>query len=441
MKIRLFAIFFLFVALALAPHAHARPDVQRVISPGGIEAWLVEDHANPIIAVSFSFRGGTALDPNGKEGLADMVSALLDEGAGDIDSEGFQRRLEDLSISLRFEAGLDTFGGRLQTLTDNRDEAFGLLSLAVTKPRFDEEPVSRIRSQILANLRMAEEDPDKVASETLFAKLFPGHPYGRRAEGTAESVAGLHVEDMKGFVARRLARDNLIVGVVGDIKAEDLGPLLDRTFGGLPQKAAAWNTPDIKANADGKLTVVSKAVPQSAIVFAQPGLKRKDPDFYAAYVMNYVLGGGSFASRLYKQIREERGLAYSVYSYLYPMDHAALLTGGAGTANARVGETLSVLRDEWRKMAEKGVTAEELADAKTYLTGSFPLRFDSSLSIARILVGMQEDDLGIDFLDRRNDMIEAVTLEQVNRVAKTLLDPSKLSIVVVGEPEGVETGK
>jgi zinc protease len=426
--------------LALGPRPASAIDIQPVRSAGGIEAWLIEDHTNPIIAVNFAFRGGSALDPAGKEGLADMVSGLLDEGAGPLDSMAFQTKLEDLAVSLRFEAGRDTFGGRLATLTENRDAAFDLLRLALTEPRFNAEPVERIRGQILSNLRSQTEDPDTLARQALFAELFPDHPYGRRLDGTEETINAITAEDLRGFAARRLARDNLVIGVVGDISPGELAQALDQAFGKLPERAAPWRLEAAAPRVAKTVTVVKKAFPQSAIVFAQRGLMRDDPDYYAAYVLNHILGGGGFTSRLYTEVRDKRGLAYSVYSALVPMDFAGLMLGAAGTRNDRADETVKVIQDEWRRMATEGPTAEELDDAKLYLTGSFPLQFSSSDRIGGILTAIQLDDLGIDYLDKRNALIEAVTLEDARRVARTLLDPAGLGFVVVGQPAGIETG-
>jgi zinc protease len=429
------------VALILmAPPALAL-EVQRVLSPGGVEAWLVTDRSNPIISVSFAFRGGAALDPAGKEGLANMVSGLIDEGAGDLDSQAFQGRLEDMAIRLGFEAGRDTFSGSLRTLTENRDSAFRLLALALTKPRFDSEPVTRVKGQIQAHLRQDAENPNSIARRTLSRTLFPGHPYGRPVRGNKESVSAIVVDDLNGFVKRRLARDNLVIGVVGDIDAADLAPLLDSVFGGLPTTSAPGRVADTTARSNGATIVIRKPVPQSAVLFAQAGLKRNDPDYYSATVVNHILGGGGFTSRLYDQVREKRGLAYSVYSALYPLDHAALILGAAGTANESVLETLTLIRELWRDMGRNGVTEQELADAKTYITGSFPLRFTSNGAIASILIGMQLENLGIDYLDRRNSFIEAVTIEDANRVARRLYDADTLTVVVVGEPVGVVSEK
>ena len=415
-------------ALAFVAIGPARAvEVQRVVSPGGIEAWLVEDHGNPIISLDIAFRGGAALDPAGKEGLANMVSGLIDEGAGDLDSQAFQGALEDRSISLRFSAGLESFTGGLVTLSEHRALAFRLLRLALTEPRFDEEPVRRIRAQILAGLERQAEDPDHIARRTMSRMLFPSHPYGRPRSGTPESVAAISAQDLYGFVARRLARDNLVIGVVGDITPQDLARALDETFLALPAVSKPVAIAEAVPQGTGDLVVVDRDQPQSVVAFGHAGLKRDDPDYYAAYVANHILGGGGFSSRLYREVREKRGLAYSVYSYLHPLDHAGLVMGGVATQNGRVATTLEVLRDEWRRMAEQGPSAAELDAAKTFLTGSFPLRFSSSGRISGMLVGLQLQHLGIDYIDRRNSLIDAVTLEDARQAPRHRLSRAPLT--------------
>lgn len=429
------AAFALAVLLA-APPAWA-VNVELIETPGGLKAWLVRNHANPIITMRFAFRGGAALDPKGKAGLANLAAATIDEGAGDLDSRTFRKTLENKAIRLRFDAGLDNFGGRLQTLVRHRDAAFELLRLALTAPRFDAEPVERVRSQILVGLKRDEEDPHSIAGKALREALYGGHPYGRAADGAPETLKAVSVDDLRGFVTRRLARDNLVIGVVGDITPAKLAELLDAAFGGLPGKAAPWTLPKRRAKTDGRTIVIDKNVPQSAILFADQGLMRDDPDFYAAYVMNHILGGGGFTSRLYSEVREKRGLAYSVSSGLNPRRASATTIGGAGTANARVKETIGVIKAEWTRMADGGVSGAELKDAKTYLTGAYPLRFSASRRIARMLVGVQLAGLGIGYVKNRNAFVEAVTRTDVARVAKKLLDAKRLVTVVVGRPEGV----
>ena len=428
---------FLTTFLMRAPLAKAI-DIQKIVSPKGLTAWLVEDHSNPIITVNFAFRGGAALDPAGKEGLANLVASTIDEGAGDLDSQAFQRALEDFSVSLNFRAEQDSFSGSLRTLTRNRDRVFELLKLALTRPRFDADAVARMKSQILAGLRRRSENPRQIAGRMLLKTLFPGHSYGNPVMGSAETIPFIKIVDLKLFQAQRFAKDNLVVSVVGDVTAVALGKLLDSVFGSLPETASPWKLPDIMATAGNRTIVIDKPIPQSVIRFAQAGIKRNDPDFFAAYIMNYVLGGGGFESRLYREIREKRGLAYSVYSYLSPYNHTGIIMGGSATANARAAETIKILKNEWRRMADQGLTRTELDDAKTYLTGSYPLRFSSSRQIAAMMTGIQLERLGIKYIDQRNSFINTVTLDDVNQVAKKLLDADALTLVVVGRPDGVQ---
>jgi zinc protease len=420
-----------------APDAKAAAEVERVVSPGGIEAYLISEPSIPFMALSLRFAGGAIADPEGKEGVANMVSGLLDEGAGELDSQAFQTELEDLAIRLSFNAGRDSFTCDLKTLTENRERAFELLRLALSEPRFDEAPVHRIKGQVQASLRRRLNDPDQIASRTWFEKAFAGHPYARSVEGTIESVEAIAREDLAAFVENRFAKDNLLIGVAGDVTAEELGPLLDLAFGDLPEQPEPLRVPSVEPKAEG-LQVARQAVPQSKVLFGQKGLERENPDFYAANIANHILGGGGFTSRLTAEIREKRGLAYSVYSYLYPTDYAPIWLGGLGTSNASVAEAIALVQGQIQRMAEGEVSEAELADAKTYLTGSFPLRLTSNHRIAALLVSMQVNDLGIDYLEKRNGFIEAVTLDDVKRVAARLYDPASLLTVVVGDPQGLE---
>jgi zinc protease len=415
-------------------------DIQKVRSPGGITAWMVQEQSIPMLAIEIQFSGGASLDPDGKEGLANLLSALLDEGAGEFDSQAFQGHLEDLAISLSFNAGRDGFSGSMRTLTENTDEAFRLLRLSLTEPRFDQEPVERIRSQIITGIRSREQNPGAIVGRTLFEKLYPDHPYGRPSRGTPESVAAITVDDLKAFVRRRFAKENLIVGVVGDISAERLAGLLDQAFGSLPETAEnGASVADVVPVAAGGIEVIRRPIPQSVLMWAMPGIKRNDPEYFAAVLMNRVLGGGSFTSRLYAEVREKRGLAYSVYSAVVPYEHSGIVLGGVGTQNGQLAESLSLIQAEIKKVAREGITAEELDAAKTYTTGAFPLSLTSNARIASMLVTLQVLDLGIDYLERRAGLVNKVTLDDVRSVAGRLLDVDAMSVVVVGDPEGVET--
>jgi zinc protease len=415
--------------------------IERVVSPGGIEAWLVRDNTLPVISIQAAFLGGAATDPADKAGLANMVSTLLDEGAGPYDSPAFQRQLDTLATSFRASASSDDFAVSLRTLRINLEPAFELLRLALAEPRFADEPVARMRSEILVSLARKAQDPNTIAARVWRRDAYGDHPYARQIEGTPAAVKAITTDDLHRFMKERIARDVLTIGVVGDIDAETLKPLLDKTFGDLPKASAPVSIPPAVARGNGDLLLVRIPIPQSVVVFGQQGIKRDDPDWYAALIVNYILGGGSFSSRLTEEVRVKRGLAYSVYTYLAPFKHGGLLLGGVATENARVSESIGLIRDEWRRMREAGPTAEELANAKTYLTGSYPLQFDSTGRIAGALVDIQEEKLGIDYLEKRNDYINQVTPEDAKRVARRLLDPDALSFAVVGSPANLKPTK
>jgi zinc protease len=430
---RVLALLIVAFSFAAAP-AQAANKVQEVKSPGGITAWLVEDHSLPVVTLDLNFRGGAALDPAGKAGLATLTADLLDEGAGELDSQAFQSRLEDLAASLEFSAAEDGIGASLRTTAANFAPALDLLRLSLTAPRFDESAVARVRGQLLAELAHDAHQPRYIAGRLWWHNALDDHPYARPVQGTPESVARIAIADMRALVHDRFAKDALLIGVVGDVTPEALKDLLDKTFGDLPAHAAEAKVPDAVAAAKNPLLLAKLPIPQSVVIFGQPGIKRDDPDWYAAYLVNHILGGGGFASRLTEEVREKRGLAYSVATTLEPLKHSGLILGTVATENSRVRQSIDIIRAEWRRMREAGPTAKELADAKTYLTGSFPLSLDSTGRIAGTLVAIQRDGLGIDYLDRRNALIDAVTLEDAKRVAHRLLDPDKLSFVVVGAP-------
>ncbi len=418
-----------------APAAQASDmKLERVTSPGGIEAWLVESHANPLIAIRFAFRGGATQDDKGKEGLAYFVSAMMDEGAADLDALAFQEKAQGLAMRMDFDASRDVMLGNLQTLTVNKDEVFDLARLALTQPRFDADAVERVRAQILAGLKFDEHDPETVASLAWDRLAFRGHPYGRPIKGTLQSITAISRDDLKSYVDRMFARDKLVISVVGDIDAATLGQVLDHIFGALPARSELSPVADANPPLGPTQEIIEMDVPQSVAQFGHRGIARKDADFIAAYVLNYIIGGGGFSSRLMEEVREKRGLAYSVHSNLYPYEHGAIFVGNVATKNEEVGQSLEVIESELRRIAAQGPTAEELANAKSYLTGAYALRFESSSSIASQLLAIQIEDLGIDYVNRRNRLVEAVTLDDIKRVAKRLIEADRLIVTIVGKP-------
>jgi zinc protease len=408
--------------------------IERVIGASGIEAWLVEDHALPVVSIRFAFPGGAALDPPGKGGLAAMASALLDEGAGPYDSAAFKTRLEDLVANLRFTAGRDEVGGSLRSLKANLSEAADLLRAALTSPRFEQTAVERVRGEFIASLSQQAHSPRALSDRLWMRDAFEDHPYGGNVDGSVRSVSAITREDLIRFAGQRLRRAGLVIGAVGDITADELAALIDRVFGGLPAVGGETPVAETKPAENGGLLITRQAVPQSAVTFGQVGPKRDDPDWYAARLVNEVLGGGGFRGRLMREIREKRGLAYGVSTELVSLRHAGLILGTVATENARVAESIALIRAEWQRMRDEGPSEAELDRAKDFLIGSFPLSLDTSARVTSLLVQIQLENLGIDYLDRRAALLGAVTLDQAKRVANILLDPDGLSFAVVGDP-------
>jgi zinc protease len=425
----------LLLTLAALP-VRAAIEIQEVTSPGGITAWLVEDHTIPFTALEIRFRGGASVEPADKRGATNLMTALLEEGAGDMDARAFARARDGLAASFRYGVSDDALSVSAQFLTENRDAAVDLLRQSLIQPRFDAEAIERVRAQVLSGLRSDEKDPQSIATRRFDALVFGDHPYATSLDGTVETVTALTRDDLLAAHAATMARDRIHVSAVGDITAAELGALLDSLLGELPATGASMPGPADPAFPGG-VTVVDFPTPQSVVLFGQSGVAQEDPDFFAAFILDHILGGGGFESRLMTEVREKRGLTYGIYTYLADRDHAQTWGGSVASANDRVAEAVEVIRAEWARLQAEGVTAAELENAKTYLTGAYPLRFDGNGTIANIIVGMQMRGFPIDYAATRNDKVNAVTLADVNRVAREVLDPAALSFVVVGQPEGL----
>ncbi|MBI5261180.1 MAG: insulinase family protein [Bradyrhizobium sp.] len=423
------------LTLAAASPSHAAAKIQHLISPGGIEAWFVQDATVPLIAMEYAFTGGAAQDPGGKPGIANLVANLLDEGSGELDSKAYHERLDRRAIELSFSANRDAFRGSVRMLRDNKDEAFDLLRMALTSPRFDQADVERIRSQVISGLRRDTTNPTALAGRKFLEVAFGDHPYGRQTNGTLESVPTITVPDMKEYVRRVLARDTLKIAVVGDVDPATLGKLLDQTFGALPAKASLTPVPAVEAARPPQRAFVPLDVPQTVITFGGPGVKRSDPKFMAAYVVNHILGGGGLTSRLYREVREKRGLAYSIYESLMWMEHSAVFVGNTGTRADRAGDTIEAVEKEVRRIAEEGPTQKELDEAKSYLKGSQMLALDTSSKLAQALLQYQLDKLPIDYIEKRNAIIDAVTLDDARAAARRLWSQGLLTVIVGRTPQ------
>jgi zinc protease len=422
-------------SLASTP-SQAAAKIQRLVSPGGIEAWFVQDATVPLIAMEYAFGGGASQDPADKPGVGNMVAGLLDEGSGDLDSKTFHERLDRRAIELSFSSSRDYFRGSLRMLKDNKDEAYDLLRMALTSARFDPTDVDRIRAQVTSGLRRDTTSPTALAGRKFLEVAFgAAHPYGRPSTGTLDSVAKIDVADLKDYVRRVVAKDTLRVAVVGDVDADTLGKLLDTTFGALPAKASLAAVADIAVAKPPQRAFIALDVPQTVVTFGGPGIRRHEPDFMAGFVMNHILGGGGSSSRLYREVREKRGLAYSVYEALSWMDHSALFIGNTGTRADRAGETVDAIEQEIRRIAEQGPTQTELDEAKSYLKGSQMLALDTSSKLAQALLQYQLDRLPIDYIEKRNAIIDAVTLDDAKKAAQRLWGQGLLTVVVGRAPQ------
>ena len=411
--------------------------VQKVITPGGLTAWLVESYAVPLVALEFALRGGASQDPVDKPGVATLLAGMLDEGAGPFDARGFHRAIEDQAIHLGFGADRDSLSGHLQTLSRNMDKAFELLKLALTQARLDAHDVTRVRSQLVAELKRDANDPDAMAARAFREAAFPNHPYGRPVRGELTTIDTLVREDIIALRERLFSSKDLKIAVVGAIDASTLSTMLDDVFGAFAKTNDLIAIPPIRVNNVGVRKITDVDVPQSTIRFGRPGVTKHDPDYFAVVVANHILGGGTFTARLFHEVREKRGMAYSVYSQLNEYDQCPMLIGAAATKNERAGEALKIIEEEVRRFADHGPTEDELDKAKKYLIGSYALRFDTSTKIASQLVNLQLDGFDAAYLDTRNDRIAAVTLTDCQRAAKKLLGDGGLLVSVAGQPEGL----
>lgn len=405
-------------------------EIKRVESPGGLTALLVEDYTLPLISMSFSFRGGTVQDPDGKEGSVALMTALLDEGAGELDSSAFRARLEEFGIEFGFsDSGSEVTGG-LRTLVSERETAFEMLKLAVTSPRFDEEPIERMRNATKLSLERALTNPSSIARNRLREVLFSGHPYSKPPNGTLQTIDELGRDELTAMHQRLFAKDNLVIGVVGAIGEAELAQALDDIFGDLPNEAQLKDIPEV-VPALGISDEIGISTPNASISLIYNGLKRDDPDFFAGHLMNHILGGGSFTSRLYEEVREKRGLSYGASSSMVSRPETAFLVAGTSTRAENRDEVIEIMRSAVADVANGAITQEELEKAKRFTIGSYAINnLDTSRKIAGVLVALQTEDLGIDYIEQREKLISNVTLEDVNRVAKRLLSVEPAMVVV-----------
>ncbi|WP_051908687.1 M16 family metallopeptidase [Candidatus Odyssella acanthamoebae] len=408
----------------------------------GLTGWHVETHDIPVLTISICFRNaGDKNDPEGLAGLTEFMCGMLDEGAGSYNSGNFKALLLEKNIRLSISQNSDSVFITLRSTKDNIKDLFDILTMILIAPRFDADAMARVREQILTGLNQSLHSEGQVVSDTFNQQAFKSHPYGRSTNLEIEGVKKIKKEDIQKHLKERLARDQIKITSAGDISINDLKKHLDTALKDLPANAVPNTIKDIQPIYTGDITVVHMDIPQSVILFYQPGIKRQDKDFYAAYVLNKILGDGGFKSRLWDEVRENRGLAYGIDSDLRWVQHTDYTVGSTATANANAGQVVEIIREQWHKVKEKGVSQKEMDFVIERLTGAFPLGFSSTPQIVGLLNNYQQDDLGADFINKRNEMIRSVTLEDINRLAKNLIQPDKLSFIIVGKPEGLPQSK
>lgn len=432
--IRFLSIVFAVFALPV----FAATDIQTLTTKRGIDAWLVEDHNIPFVALEIRIKGGTSIEPMDQRGIVNLMMGLLEEGSGEMDARAFSMARDSLAANFGYDAYSDAISISARFLTENRDQAIALLRQSIVDPRFDQDAIDRVRGQVESIIQSQEKNPDEMVSRAWDSEAYGNHPYASQDIGTADTLATITAQDLKDIHRDIMVQDRVTVSAVGDISAAELSDLIDDLLGDLPISSPLPLPDRAVIGLKSGVRVIPFETPQSVILFGSEGINRNDPDFFAAFVLNTIFGGGNFENRLMIELREKRGLTYGVGTYLSSRDYADLFVGKFATANDRVGEAIQVVQDVWRDIATNGVTQDELDQAKTYLTGAYPLRFDGNAKIANILIGMQYDGLTPDYVKNRNDFINAVSLQDVKRVAERLIQPEALRFMIVGSPQGLD---
>jgi len=416
----------------LVSGATAAPLAHREVLPNGIRLLVAERPAIPIVVVRVSIRAGSAFDPPDAGGLANLTADLLTRGTARRTAPELDRAIEFVGGSLETDAGRDTATVSLAVLKKDLDLGLDLLAEVLLQPAFPEDELKRKATDIQAAIRRSEENPESVAGRELARVLYPGHPYARPTSGTVESVGRLTREQVVRFHRERYRPDAAAIAVVGDVTVQGIREALLRRLGGwrapsapLPVISMAPPGPPVESR------TITRELTQATVYLGHPAVRQDHPDYFPLLVANYVLGGGS-ASRLYTHVREERGLAYAVYGSLLPGRYGAAYVVALQTRIEAVAEAISVVKQEMARMGREPVADRELALAKAYLIGSFPLRLDTSAKVTGLLIGIEENGLGLDYPDRFKAEVAKVTAADVQRVAKRYLDPTSFSSIMVG---------
>ncbi len=413
--------------------------IQEIITKNGLKIWHIEDNSLPIIAVKFMFKdSGTALDPKNQQGLARMLSNTMDEGAAELNSNDFQKLLSNNSITLRFNTNRDAFSGNLITLTRNKDMAFDLLKKAINEPRFDDEPVLRMRDANISRIKSSISNPDWITARIMNDVAFQNHPYAQNSGGTISGLSSISSKNLKDFKNSFITKDKIIIATAGDITPDDLSNKIDDVFANLPNRKINNSISNTTLSNSNKVYLFKKDIPQTFIEIMLPTFDERHPDHYTLQILNYIYGGAGFGSRLMAEAREKNGLTYGIYSSLQNFDYADTMRISTSTKNESAKKMLDIIKDEMIKLQTELVGEKELNDAKSYIIGSMPLALKSTSDLAGIALSLQFENKPIDYLDTYADKINAVNAYDIQRLAKTILNPSNMVTVLVGKPENID---
>jgi len=438
MKVKRNIIIAIAIILCLLTSPAGALDVRREVLPNGLTLLVYERHNLPVVQVSVGIDAGTIHEPKEKAGLSNLVATLLTHGTSKRTAEEISEEIEFVGGSLSASGGRDYITVGLSVLKKDINLGFDLLSDVILNPVFPEDEISKEKELIKASLKSQEEDPVFIASREFKRALFGEHPYGRLITGTAGTIDRISRDDLIDFHRRFYLPGNTIMAVVGDITYGEVRDLIDRYFkdwGGKNQSRPLLE--DLKPLRGIRLIEIDRDLTQATVIIGHLGVKRSNPDYYAISVMNYILGGGGFASRLMQNIREERGLVYDIYSLFSADKYGGYFRVVFQTKNESADLAIREVFKEIRRIREEPVTEKELQDAKAFLIGSFPLRIETSARIASFLVAVEYYGLGVDYMEKYREYIGSVSRDDVLRVAKRYLDPENILLVVVGKEEKI----
>ena len=408
-------------------------DFKSLKTDSGIKFWLVEDKSLPLISLSFLFKGGSSLDPVGKEGVTNLMTSLLDEGSDNFSAPEFKLAMRENGVKISYSASKEKINGTFQVVKSQIQEGFWLLHESLNKPLFQLDKINEVKSQIEASIKIDQSNISTIASDKFNDFFFINNKLGKTVKGNLDSLSKIKRLDILKSFEKSITKNNLVIGIAGDINSELAKKYIDYVFGNLPINNSIKPISTLPNLRNG-VEIFEIDTPQTTVVFGQRGLSRNNKDYFSARIANYILGGGGFQSRLYKEIRERNGLVYSIYSYLLPFERIGIIIGGFQTRNENVKNTIQKVRDEWINIRVNGISKKELANAKTYFKGSFSRNLTSTISIANLLMIVQYYDLGEDYFANRDLIIDNVKLNHVNKLVKNLFDNDKLFFMVVGKP-------